>query len=237
MNTAVDILVVMMCAGILYYALPLLYAIHARNRLEDKLASSGCVVLTFDDGPSMKLTTEILDLLNAHHLSASFFLLGRHVQSQTEIVKRIAREGHHIGSHGYDHVDHTRSLPWTCIRDIRKGWEAINAALGKMEKHYPFRPVRGKLNLVSLIWLWVHRVPIIYWTFDSGDTWSQNPTDIERISRQIDQHNGDVVLLHDFERKNPKNHQFVIDALHAVIEKAEKKHIQIKPLCELTNQT
>src|SRR5213075_2173691 len=37
------------------------------------------VAMTFDDGPSAKLTPKLLDLLAAHHIKATFFLIGQNV--------------------------------------------------------------------------------------------------------------------------------------------------------------
>jgi len=50
--------------------------------------------MTFDDGPSAKLTPKLLDLLAAHHIKATFFLIGENVAENPDIVAREVREGH-----------------------------------------------------------------------------------------------------------------------------------------------
>src|SRR5919198_1083445 len=57
------------------------------------------IAMTFDDGPSAKLTPKLLDLLAAHHIKATFFVIGENVAEHPEIVARAAREGHEIGNH------------------------------------------------------------------------------------------------------------------------------------------
>src|SRR5437870_13411730 len=47
-----------------------------------------CVAMTFDDGPSAKLTPKLLDLLAAHHIKATFFLIGQNVAENPDIVDR-----------------------------------------------------------------------------------------------------------------------------------------------------
>ena len=53
--------------------------------------------MTFDDGPSEKLTPELLDILAAHHIRATFFVIGQNAIEHPEILQRAVREGHEIG--------------------------------------------------------------------------------------------------------------------------------------------
>ncbi len=48
--------------------------------------------MTFDDGPSATLTPKLLDLLAAHHIKATFFVLGEMVAEHPEI-RRAGRTG------------------------------------------------------------------------------------------------------------------------------------------------
>lgn len=60
--------------------------------------------LTFDDGPSAEYTPRLLDGLKERNIKASFFLLGRNIPGNEEIVERMQEEGHLIGNHTYNHV-------------------------------------------------------------------------------------------------------------------------------------
>lgn len=59
--------------------------------------------LTFDDGPTSKVTPKILDILEQENVKATFFVVGKHVKEYPEIVKRAYDEGHFIANHGYSH--------------------------------------------------------------------------------------------------------------------------------------
>jgi len=61
------------------------------------------IAMTFDDGPSATLTPKLLDLLAAHHIKATFFVIGENVAEHRDIVARAAREGHEIGNHSWSH--------------------------------------------------------------------------------------------------------------------------------------
>jgi len=65
--------------------------------------SEKCMALTFDDGPSAEHTPAILDILKAEGVKATFFCIGRHVEGNEAMLKRIHEEGHTIGNHSYSH--------------------------------------------------------------------------------------------------------------------------------------
>lgn len=61
--------------------------------------------LTFDDGPTTKATSKILDILKEENVKSTFFVVGKHVKENPEIVKREYYEGHYIANHGYNHIN------------------------------------------------------------------------------------------------------------------------------------
>src|SRR5439155_17779698 len=61
------------------------------------------IAMTFDDGPNAKLTPKLLDLLAAHHIKATFFVLGECVAENSDVLRRAAREGHEIGNNTWSH--------------------------------------------------------------------------------------------------------------------------------------
>lgn len=59
--------------------------------------------LTFDDGPTLKATGKILDILKEENIKATFFVIGKYVKKHPELVKRAHEECHYIANHGYNH--------------------------------------------------------------------------------------------------------------------------------------
>lgn len=59
--------------------------------------------LTFDDGPTLRATPRVLDILNEEDVKATFFVIGKYVKNHPDLVKRAYDEGHFIANHGYDH--------------------------------------------------------------------------------------------------------------------------------------
>jgi len=202
--------------------------------LKRRAIKARALVLTFDDGPSSKLTPAILELLDENNAKATFFLLGRNIQSRQEIVRQLAQKGHEVCSHGYGHVHYWNVWPWRSISDIKKGWQAINAALGKdKEDKYPFRPPYGRLNLVCLVYLLLHRIPIVYWSFDIGDTGVPAHRDKHKALEHLKKAAGVVTLAHDFERNREDTSKMILEVTASLLEQAKIKGMQVVTVSEL----
>ncbi|EKQ58321.1 MULTISPECIES: polysaccharide deacetylase family protein [unclassified Clostridium] len=61
------------------------------------------IYLTFDDGPSYKVTNKILDILKENNVNATFFLIGNQIEGREDVVRRIYEEGNSIGLHSCTH--------------------------------------------------------------------------------------------------------------------------------------
>src|SRR5438046_4358067 len=88
------------------------------------------LAMTFDDGPSAKLTPKLLDLLAAHHIKATFFLIGQNVAENPDIVAREVREGQEIANHSWSHPNLAKiSYAVFCLKK-KKTEDAIRSASG-----------------------------------------------------------------------------------------------------------
>ncbi|KAK9763613.1 chitin deacetylase [Basidiobolus ranarum] len=85
---------------------------------------AGQWALTFDDGPS-EHTTELLDILKAANVKATFLMTGLNVVKFPEVVKRAYNEGHQISQHTWSHP-HLMSLSNAqIIAEVRATEDAI----------------------------------------------------------------------------------------------------------------
>jgi peptidoglycan-N-acetylglucosamine deacetylase len=102
------------------------------------------VVLTFDDGPTPRYTNQILDILAAQCVKATFFLVGEMARAHPAAVRRIFAEGHAIGTHSEDHPLRFGKLPTTLVEwEIDKGILDVGVALGDHNQVAPFFRVPG----------------------------------------------------------------------------------------------
>jgi peptidoglycan/xylan/chitin deacetylase (PgdA/CDA1 family) len=70
---------------------------------EEKNKSKKIAYLTFDDGPSTKVTPAVLRVLSDYNIKATFFVVGKMVDANPKMMQRIYEEGHAIGHHSYSH--------------------------------------------------------------------------------------------------------------------------------------
>ena len=78
------------------------------------------VALTFDDGPSRKYTPLLLQGLKERDIHATFFLMGKNIEGNEELVKQIQEEGHLIGNHTYNHVQLNKVTETRAREEIEK---------------------------------------------------------------------------------------------------------------------
>jgi peptidoglycan/xylan/chitin deacetylase (PgdA/CDA1 family) len=65
------------------------------------------VALTFDAGADRGYTEDILDLLHAERITASFGITGQWAKANPDLVRRIAADGHLVINHSLDHQSFT----------------------------------------------------------------------------------------------------------------------------------
>lgn len=89
------------------------------------------VYLTFDDGPTPNVTDAILDVLKAHDVKATFFIVGKEIKGRETVLRRIYEEGHGIGLHTYSHnFKIIYKNPESFIMEMEKTECTINEVLG-----------------------------------------------------------------------------------------------------------
>jgi peptidoglycan/xylan/chitin deacetylase (PgdA/CDA1 family) len=203
--------------GFVYAAVPKLLLQASRWRLGSRCRRRRAIALTFDDGPGSQMTPMVLERLAQAGVPATFFLLGHNVHDNFDLVVDLQRRGHEVGTHGNLHVHHVWLLPWVGMLDTRDGWRRLAGVLSTPERAMPFRPPYGKMNLLSLLWLWWHGAPVAMWTHDSQDTWQVSSITPEVFADSVRRAGGGVVLLHDFDRDSEAGSGDVLARLDAVL--------------------
>lgn len=208
------ILALLLCA---YVAVPLVLQDLRERRLLRTCQRHRLIALTFDDGPGRQLTPRVLDRLAATGVPATFFVLGRAIDNHLDLIARMRADGHEIGSHGEDHTDHLRSLPWQGIRDTELARRRLLALLRHDAPRIAFRPPHGRMNLLSLAYVWLRRMPVAGWTHDGFDTRLLVDVPPAVTAASLRRTGGGVLLLHDFDRQIPNPSARVLARLDAVL--------------------
>ena len=186
--------------------------------------SGNRVALTFDDGPDPRTTPLILDTLRERGVEATFFVVGRQVSENPDLLRRIVVEGHAVGNHTYDHADMSGLSAGQMRDELRSTQEAVDGALGY---HYPMalmRPPYGNPYLQGSDALpafrrvaWEQGLFPVMWTVDPGDYLLDGKPEgvvrgVERADEAGRKGEGDeVVLLHDNQRQTAEALPGIID--------------------------
>lgn len=179
--------------------------------------SEPLVALTLDDGPTLRYTRDVLNLLDEKKLKATFFLTGREMEETPALAADIVRRGHQVANHSFSHSNMSL-MGLAKIRDeIERTDRAIRAA--GFEGEIYFRPPYGK-KLLTLPWY-------LSQTGRSSITWDVEPESYPDIAEDADAiaeyvientRNGSIILLHVMYRSREASRQAlprIIDGLRA----------------------
>ena len=184
--------------------------------------------LTFDAGYENGFTEQILDVLKERQVPAAFFLVGNYLQTQPELVRRMAQEGHTVGNHTWNHPDMSKIEDMaTFSEELEQVEEQFRLITGKeMEKFY--RPPQGNYSERNLEMAKELGYKTVFWSLAYAD-WDNDaqPTPEKAYEKLLPRvHPGDVVLLHSTSKTNAA----ILDEL---LTKWEEMGYTFAPLSEL----
>ena len=152
------------------------------------------VALTFDDGPDPEVTPLLLDLLDRHSVSATFFVTGERAARHPSIIRDILSRGHAIGNHSYHHYPF---LMLKGIRTLRREIESTQSLLaGFGIVPLAFRPPVGITNPLLRRVLLEQGMYCVNYSCRAVDIGNRR---IGRLSEKVLKavSPGDIVALHD----------------------------------------
>jgi peptidoglycan/xylan/chitin deacetylase (PgdA/CDA1 family) len=214
-------------AGLAAYFSPWLWRRYRMAGVNREMVKNHVLALTYDDGPS-GITPELLDLLRRRGARATFFMLGRHADGNSEIVERVRKEGHDIGCHTDQHLNAWKTLPWKSIADINAGYRRLARWI---QPDAMFRPPYGKMTLPTCWSIHRRKAPVWWWTIDSGDTRDVLPQPAE-VAERLRTAGGGIVLMHDLNR-TPERNEYVLKLTALLLDVAQQESFNVTPLREI----
>jgi peptidoglycan/xylan/chitin deacetylase (PgdA/CDA1 family) len=160
-------------------------------------------ILTFDDGPSKKTTPGVLEFLKHECAKATFFLIGVNAQEYPDLVRRIAEEGHTIGTHTQTHAYLSRLPIEKAQKQIDDGFRAAQAALDPIGKKVsPFFRYPGLMDTPQTeAYLREHGIATVGIDVLASDWFHRlqhNPEGIlQRAVTRLEERGSGILLLHD----------------------------------------
>lgn len=180
-----------------------------------------CVYLTFDDGPTPRITEQILSILDNYGAKATFFCLGNNAELYPELIDQILKRGHAIGNHSYNH---TRGWIVTTEEYMASAYKA-----GQFLPHTRlFRPPYGRIAAREVRRMRSQGWKVVMWNNISEDY--DHKVSPQRCAQKVTRHlrAGNIIVFHD-SVKASKN---MLYALPKVLEEINKRGLK----CEIITQ-
>lgn len=192
-----------------------------RSDVEDMLSNKyskdkdKMVFLTFDDGPNIETTENILNTLKDKEVKATFFVLGNSIEKSDkvkELLKRQLKDGHAIGNHSYSH-DYKKLYPKGIVdvdafmNEIKKTNDLIREAVGENFDTKVVRMPAGRMsrnrdsNIKNLDNVFKEQgYASIDWNSVNGDGENKKYSNVEMVNyikNTSKNKNKVVILMHD----------------------------------------
>jgi peptidoglycan-N-acetylglucosamine deacetylase len=182
------------------------------------------VVLTFDDGPIPRYSNQILDILAAQCVRATFFLVGEMARAHSSTARRIFAEGHTIGTHSEDHPVPFGKLPPSLVEyEIDKGIIDVGVALGDHRQVAPFFRVPGLARSEVIESELAARVLVEFGSDTVADDWHHriSPKKIIALAmNRLEARGKGILLLHDI-------HPATVAALPGLLKELKQRGFHI----------
>lgn len=156
--------------------------------------SSKLAALTFDDGPNTVTTPQVLDILEKHNVTATFFVIGNNINPESsEVMRRAVKMGCGIENHSRTHSDMTKMSAEEISAEISFTSDAIEKAAGRRPEF--FRP-----PYIAYDQQMFDTIDLTFICGIGADDWNDEISADERFRRITEQvSDGSVILLHDME--------------------------------------
>ncbi len=171
--------------------------------------------LTFDGAPHSPHTERILDVLDDHGVTATFFLEGHRLvgqASQTNCAQMIVDAGHEIANHSYSHPMMDEMNPEAVVEEVCRAREIIEQETGVRTRQ--FRPPWGRLTEDAVAAVHATDHDVVLWNLSIRDWEGPDAASVaNRILGGLT--DGCIIALHDRVEFNPQVLRIVIPRIEA----------------------
>jgi peptidoglycan/xylan/chitin deacetylase (PgdA/CDA1 family) len=158
--------------------------------------------LTFDDGPSTKVTPKILNTLDEYNIKATFFVTGINAKAESDLLKQIYERGHVIANHSYSHnYNKLYSSTTAFIDEIEKTHSIIKKIIPSYSTKI-FRFPGGSYGKNTEFKIAIKNLNYVYydWNALNGDTESyfiSKDKLLARTKETVKSQSSVIILMHD----------------------------------------
>ena len=191
------------------------------------------IYLTFDDGPNLAATPQLLDVLEQHGVAATFFVINRYITDDTlPIVRRMFAEGHAVALHS-----HTRRFmvahPGVVAATLQEMAARIELLTG-YQTCRAFRPKAGHRSVTMLMGAARAGYTVVGWGWMLWDinVFRERAADA-LVPRFVSRASpGDIIVVHDGDDDDPRaDRRYAVDTIDRLIPELKARGFQFGTIC------
>lgn len=182
------------------------------------------IALSFDDGPDVRYTPQILAVLAQFGVTATFFMVGWEADAEPALVRQVVAGGNGVGNHTWSHVNLVKLKPSALPAQVDQTTQLLGSLTGRPVTC--LRPPGGDINAAVETELAQRGLTPVLWNDDPRDWTRPGVAAIVRVALS-EAKPGGIVELHD----GGGNRSETVQALPAIITGLQARGYRFVPLC------
>jgi chitooligosaccharide deacetylase len=222
-------------AAVLAHVAPFPFLLDSTDRTLWRMPATDppTIYLTFDDGPNLAATPQVLDVLKRHDVAATFFVINRFITDDTlPVVRRMFEEGHAVALHS-----HTRKFMVAHPNVVAATLQEMAARIELLTGYQTcraFRPKAGHRSVTMLIGAARAGYVVVGWgwmlwdvnVFRERTADALVPRFVSRASP------GDIIVVHDGDDDDPgADRRYAVETIDRVISEMKARGFQFGTIC------
>ena len=171
------------------------------NRVWHFSRNENTIYLTFDDGPTLEITEWVLETLEKYNAKATFFCIGKNIESNIKLFNKILSQNHSVGNHTFNHLNGFKTNTIDYLKDIEQTEKLLENSITFNKL---FRPPYGKMSHLQAKRLRKKGYKIIMWDILSADFDTQITEEncLHNVIKNSE--NGSIIVFHDSVKASEK---------------------------------
>ncbi|MGZ3695967.1 MAG: polysaccharide deacetylase family protein [Bdellovibrionota bacterium] len=214
----------------------------------------GTFAITFDDGPHLEYTPQILKVFHDAEFKTSFFWLAKNLaghrkvmnkagQTIDDIVTDARKAGHTLGNHSYSHADLSKPEEVLAHLDPPTSLDKeINVSTAIDTEVYGVKPSYFRCPYGSCIFknttkvremIAAQRMLHVTWTIDSLDWQDKDPASVySRVMKQVLKNGRGIILFHDIHPQSLAASTMVVNQYFA----KHRDEVKLKSISQIVRE-
>jgi peptidoglycan/xylan/chitin deacetylase (PgdA/CDA1 family) len=212
---------------------PFLFDVTDRTLWRMPRGDPATVYLTFDDGPNPEATPALLDVLERHEVSATFFVIDKHITPETlPILRRTFADGHAVALHS-----DTRMLMFANHGAVATTLQEMAARIEVLTGYQTcraFRPHAGNRSVTMLKGAARAGYKVVGWGWMLWDfNWFRARSADDIVPRLTDRASpGDIIVIHDGHHEDPRpDRHYAVETVDRLIPELKAKGFAFGTIC------